>query len=114
MRELQGQVEVEQRNRDELRELCNAMDRRCAQTQAEKEEFLTALDQVRILYSRWFGLKLSDIEFQVERARKQVEQDLHEAREQLNDVNQQNQSLNMVKRQLETELQSLIVSLIGI
>jgi len=46
VRELQGQVEVEQRNKDELRELCNQMDRRCAQTQAEKEEFLTALDQV--------------------------------------------------------------------
>lgn len=47
---------------------------------------------------------------QVERQRQQLDIELHESREQLNELNAQNNALTAVKRRIEGELQALHVS----
>ncbi|KAI1720615.1 myosin head (motor domain) domain-containing protein [Ditylenchus destructor] len=88
IRELQMQVEDEQRQRDELREQYFNSEKRNAILQSEKEELLVQAEQA-------------------ERARRAAEADLIELREAVNDLSSQVNSLNGLKRKLEGELQAL-------
>uniref|UniRef100_A0A7E4ZQZ6 Myosin-3 n=1 Tax=Panagrellus redivivus TaxID=6233 RepID=A0A7E4ZQZ6_PANRE len=88
IRELQLQVEEEQRSRDDIREQYLNAEKRATLLQSEKEEILVALEQA-------------------ERARKQAEYEAHDARDQLNDLNAQVNSLSGIKRKLEGELQAI-------
>jgi len=88
IRELQIQVEDEQRQRDEIREQYLSSEKRNAILQSEKEELLIHAEQA-------------------ERARRAAEADLIELREAVNDLSSQVNSLNGLKRKLEGELQAL-------
>ena len=91
IRELQMQVEDEQRQRDELREQYLGSERRNAILQGEKEELAVQAEQA-------------------ERSRRQAEGALIEIREAVNDLSSQVSSLNGIKKKLEGELQALHVS----
>jgi myosin heavy chain 6/7 len=88
IRELQMQVEEEQRTRDDIREQYLSAEKRATILQSEKEELSVALEQA-------------------ERARKQAEYEAHDARDQLNDLSAQVNSLTGLKRKLEGELQAI-------
>ncbi|CAD5211296.1 unnamed protein product [Bursaphelenchus okinawaensis] len=88
IRELQLQVEEEQRTRDDLREQYLNAEKRATILQSEREEIAVALEQA-------------------ERSRKQAEYEAADAREQANEANAQLNSLNGLKRKLEGELQAL-------
>ncbi|MFH4975662.1 hypothetical protein AB6A40_002371 [Gnathostoma spinigerum] len=85
IRELQQQIEIEQKNREEIREQYLNMEKKATILQAEKEEMVLATEQM-------------------ERQRKQAERDANEARTQCNDLAAQAESLASTKRKLESEL----------
>lgn len=85
IRELQQQVEIEQRNREEIREQYLNTEKRATLLQSEKEELVVAMDQA-------------------ERARKQAERDANEAHTQCNELAAQAESLTAMKRKLDGEL----------
>uniref|UniRef100_A0A183I3C9 Myosin motor domain-containing protein n=1 Tax=Onchocerca flexuosa TaxID=387005 RepID=A0A183I3C9_9BILA len=80
-----SQVEIEQRNREEIREQYLNMEKKATLLQSEKEEMSVAMDQA-------------------ERARKQAERDANEAHTQCNELSAQAESLSSVKKKLDTEL----------
>uniref|UniRef100_A0AC34GH48 Myosin tail domain-containing protein n=1 Tax=Panagrolaimus sp. ES5 TaxID=591445 RepID=A0AC34GH48_9BILA len=88
IRELQLQVEDEQRQRDDLREQYLNSEKRNALLQSEKEELAVQAEHA-------------------ERARRAAESDLIELREAVNDLSNQVNSLGGIKRKLEGELQAL-------
>ncbi|VDM97049.1 unnamed protein product, partial [Thelazia callipaeda] len=85
MRELQQQVEIEQRNREEIREQYLNVEKKATLLQSEKEELSIAMDQA-------------------ERARKQAERDANEAHIQCNELSAEAESLTSMKKKLESEL----------
>ena len=90
IKEVQMQLEEEQRNRDEAREQFMNSEKRCVLLQSEKEELMATLDQV-------------------ERARRTAEYDAAEARDANNELNAQNSSLSGTKRKMEAELMAMHV-----
>ncbi|MFH4973999.1 hypothetical protein AB6A40_000708 [Gnathostoma spinigerum] len=88
IRELQQQVEIEQKNREEIREQYLNMEKRATVLQSEKEELSVATEQA-------------------ERARKQAERDAGEARTQCDDLAANVESLAAERRKLEGELMAL-------
>ncbi|PAV86100.1 hypothetical protein WR25_24427 isoform B [Diploscapter pachys] len=88
VRELQLQVEDEQRQKDEIREQLLSSERRNALLQQEKDELAQQAEAA-------------------ERARRNAEADAIELREQNNDLNNQLNAVNGVKRKLEGELQAM-------
>lgn len=79
------QVEIEQRNREEIREQYLNMEKKATLLQSEKEEMVVAMDQA-------------------ERFRKQADRDANEAHVQCNELSAQAESLSSIKKKLETEL----------
>lgn len=79
------QVEIEQRNREEIREQYQNMEKKATVLQSEKEELIVTMDQA-------------------ERARKQAEREAGEAHSQCNELAAQTESLNAAKRKLDAEL----------
>lgn len=90
VRELQQQIEIEQRNRDEIREQYLNMEKKATLLQSEKEEITVALEQA-------------------ERARRQAEREAHECHDKVNELNAQASSLSGAKKKLEAELQAIQV-----
>ncbi|KJH43074.1 myosin head [Dictyocaulus viviparus] len=88
VRELQLQVEDEQRQKDEIREQFLNSEKRNAILQSEKEE-------------------LSQMAEAAERARRSAETDCIELREQNNDLSSQLNGITAVKRKIEGELQAM-------
>lgn len=88
---MQTALEEEQRARDDARELLGISERRANALQNELEESRTLLEQA-------------------DRGRRQAEQELSDAHEQLNELSAQNTSISAAKRKLESELQTLHVS----
>ncbi|XP_029433444.1 myosin-16 isoform X2 [Rhinatrema bivittatum] len=88
IKDLQIQMDADARQHEELREQYNLQERRLSLLQTELEE-------VRI------GLEGS------ERSRKLLEQELMEVTERYNEVNVQNQTLLVIKRKLESDVQHL-------
>lgn len=84
-KDISSQVEIEQRNREEIREQYLNMEKKATLLQSEKEEMSVAMDQA-------------------ERTRKQSERDANEAHVQCNELSAQAESLSSVKKKLETEL----------
>lgn len=91
LKDMQQQVEEEQRARDEARELLGISERRANALSNELEESRTLLEQA-------------------DRARRAAEQELGDAQEQINELSAANGSLAAAKRKLESELQTLHVS----
>lgn len=79
------QVEIEQHNREEIREQYLNMEKKATLLQSEKEEMMVALDQA-------------------ERARKQAERDAGEMHTQCNELSAEAESLSSLKKKLEAEL----------
>lgn len=86
--ELQAQVESEQRQREEARELAAAAERRANIIAGELEELRTALEQA-------------------ERARKAAENELHDAADRISEVSTQNANLASQRRQLESTVAAM-------
>lgn len=78
-------MEVEQRNREEIRDQYQNMEKKATMLQSEKEELIVAMDQA-------------------ERARKQAERESNEAHTQCNELAAQAESLTAAKRKLDAEL----------
>merc|ERR1711931_588470 len=87
-KEIQAALEEEQRNRDDLREQLGISERRSNALHNELEESRTLLEQV-------------------DRGRRQAEQELADANENLNCMTTTHNNLGVVKRKLEGELQTL-------
>ncbi|KHN87676.1 Myosin-4 [Toxocara canis] len=87
-REVQLQIEEEQRQRDEMKEQYYAAEKRVTLLQSEKEELAASCEHA-------------------ERARKQAELDAADGREQANELIAQTSSLSATKRKLEGELQAI-------
>lgn len=92
LKDIQTALEEEQRARDDARELLGISERRANALQNELEESRTLLEQA-------------------DRGRRQAEQELSDAHEQLNELSAQNTSISAAKRKLESELQTLHVSI---
>ncbi|VDK27060.1 unnamed protein product [Gongylonema pulchrum] len=113
VRELQAQVEDEQRERDELREQMSVVERRMQALQSEKAELAAALEQVAKSQvseceepehertSLTLALDLA------ERTRRQAELEAADAKETVNALIQNNNSLSSTKRKLESDMQNL-------
>ncbi|KRY21283.1 Myosin-3 [Trichinella patagoniensis] len=95
IRELQAQIDEEQRLRNEMKEKCESVERKCHALCAEKEE-LTAM------------LEGSD------RARRNASHEVHQAKEQVNDLIVQLNAAMVNRRKLEAEYQLLQVCLFDI
>lgn len=81
-----GQIEEEQRQRDEMKQHYYTAEKRVQILEAEKDEISQTLEQA-------------------ERARKQAELEASESRDQANELNMQVSNLNAAKRKAEGELQ---------
>ena len=92
IRVAQGQLEEEQRAKEDAREHLIAADRRAHSMQNALEEARTLLEQA-------------------DRSRRQAEQELSDTNEQLSDLTCQNQAIAGAKRKLESEMQTLHVSI---
>ena len=92
LKDVQTALEEEQRARDDAREQLGISERRANALQNELEESRTLLEQA-------------------DRGRRQAEQELGDAHEQLNELSAQNTSISAAKRKLESELQTLHVSI---
>lgn len=88
IKELQQALEEEQRNRDDLREQIGMSERRANALSGELEESRTLLEQA-------------------DRARRQAEQEIADAHAAVADLQAQYSSAAVVKRKLESELQTL-------
>jgi myosin heavy chain 6/7 len=88
IRELQQQIEIEQRARDEIREQYLNQEKRATLLQSEKEEITVALEQA-------------------ERARKAAEREALECHDKVNELGGQAGSLAGAKKKLEAELQAI-------
>jgi myosin heavy chain 6/7 len=88
IRDVQGHLENEQRNKEVARDLLIAAERKANSMQNALEEARTLLEQA-------------------DRARRMTEQELSDTNEQLSDLTCQNQSIAGAKRKLETEMQTL-------
>jgi myosin heavy chain 6/7 len=86
--ELQAQVESEQRQRDEAREIAASAERRANLIVGELEELRTGLEQA-------------------ERARKAAESELHEAADRISELNTHNANLSSQRRQLESNVTAM-------
>ena len=86
--ELQAQVESEQRQRDEAREIAAAAERRANIMVGELEELRTALEQA-------------------ERARKAAENELHDAADRISELSTHNATLASQRRQLESNVTAM-------
>ena len=91
IRESQGKLEDEQRNKEVCRDNLLAADRRCHSNQNALEEARTLLEQA-------------------DRGRRMTEQELADTNEQLSEQTCQNQAIAGSKRKLENEMQTLHVS----
>ena len=92
IRQSQSRLEEEQRAKEVARDNLIAADRRAHSAQNALEEARTLLEQA-------------------DRARRMTEQDLSDTNEQLSDLTCQNQAIAGAKRKLESEMQTLHVSL---
>ena len=92
IRESQACLEDEQRAKDVVRDQLQVADRRAHSVQNALEEARTLLEQA-------------------DRTRRQTEQELSDTNEQLSDQTCQNQAIAGAKRKLESELQTLHVSI---
>jgi len=86
--ELQAQVEEEQRQRDEAREIAASAERRANLIVGELEELRTALEQA-------------------ERARKAAENELHDAADRISELSTMNANLSSQRRQLESTVAAM-------
>jgi chromosome segregation ATPase len=86
--DLQTQIEQEQQQRDEAREVAAAAERRANLITGEIEELRTALEQA-------------------ERARKAAENELHDIVDRISDLSTQNANLSSQKRQLESTIAAM-------
>ncbi len=88
MTDLQTQIEHEQQQRDEAREVAAAAERRANLITGEVEELRTGLEQA-------------------ERGRKAAESELHDIVDRISDLNTQNANLSSQKRQLESTIAAM-------
>lgn len=95
IKELQMQVEEEQRRGGEYRDQFLNAEKRSMLLQSEKDDFLANLESA-------------------ERARKQAEGEAHELREQNRDLSNQSSANSAAKRKIEGDLQLLHVSRIRV
>ena len=91
IKEIQLQIEDEQRQKDEAREQHQNAERRLGSLQTEKDDLRHHFEET-------------------ERVRKQAEIDAQEARDQANELSAQNGNLLAAKRKCESELQGMRVS----
>ena len=92
IKDAQGTLELEQIQRDKMREQLIQSERRAHSVQNELEESKTQLEHA-------------------DRSRRSAEQELSDVLEQLSDATMQNQALQASKRKLESEMQTLHVSI---
>ncbi|OXA50729.1 myosin heavy chain, muscle [Folsomia candida] len=88
LKETQSLLEEEQRARDEAREAYGIAERRANAFSNELDESRTLLEQA-------------------DRARRCAEQELHDARDQINELGNQTSILGGIKRQLDSQLQTM-------
>ena len=86
--DLQAQIELEQRQRDEAREAAASAERRANMILSELEELRTGLEQA-------------------ERARRAAEIELNEAADRISELSSQNANLSSQRRQLEANVAAM-------